>query len=242
VMGLTSVSVMLPLLLMLRARPCVEVAADTVSGSRGTPGTLGLTPGALTWLLSIAGVGCCMAMAMPQVHIVSMCGDLGFGAARGAQMLSVMLGFGIVSRLAFGYVSDRIGGLRTIMIGSVMQGLALVMFLPADSLVSLYIVAALFGLFQGGIVPSYALIVREYFPESEAGSRLAVIIFATIVGMALGGWLSGAIFDWTGSYSVAFVHGLGWNLVNLAVVVFLMSRARAARQPAFALAGAEVSQ
>jgi MFS family permease len=162
------------------------------------------------------------------VHLVSLCGDLGFGAARGAEMLSLMLGCGIVSRLAFGWISDRIGGLRTILIGSFMQGVALLLFLPADGLATLYLVSALFGLFQGGIVPSYALIVREYFPESEAGSRLGIIVFATIVGMAVGGWLSGAIFDWTGSYTVAFVHGIGWNLVNLAVVVFLISRARGA--------------
>ena len=171
-----------------------------------------------------------MAMAMPQVHLVSMCGDRGYGAARGAEMLSVMLACGIVSRLGFGFVSDRLGGLRTILIGSALQCLALILFLPADTLQSLYVVSALFGLFQGGIVPCYALIVREYFPESEASSRLSVIILATLAGMALGGWTSGAIFDWTGSYTVAFVHGIGWNLVNLSVVLFLLSRARAAQR------------
>jgi len=180
------------------------------------------------FLLCLAGVGCCMAMAMPQVHIVSLCGDLGIGAQRGAEMLSVMLGSGILSRLGFGLLSDRIGGLRTMLISSILQGVALVLFLPADTLVSLYIVSALFGLFQGGIVPCYALIVREFFPAREAGSRLGLIIFATILGMAVGGWSSGAIFDLTGSYTVAFLHGIGWNLVNVAAVVFLLGRVRAA--------------
>ncbi len=109
---------------------------------------------------------------MPQVHLVAYCGDLGYGAARGAQMLSLMLACGIVSRLAFGLVSDRIGGLRTLLLGSGLQGVALLLFVPFDGLVSLYVIAALFGLFQGGIVPSYAIIVREHFAPTEAGARV----------------------------------------------------------------------
>ncbi|MEQ8234768.1 MAG: MFS transporter [Gammaproteobacteria bacterium] len=226
--GIVSAVVMLPLLLLLRRRPVGDNRIVGAGGSAGSPETLGLTPNGLLALLCLAGLGCCMAMAMPQVHLVSLCGDRGYGAARGAEMLAVMLGCGILSRLAFGFVSDRLGGLRTIFISSAMQGVALLLFLPADSLTTLYLVSALFGLFQGGIVPCYALIVREFFPESEAASRLSVVIFATIFGMALGGWTSGAIFDWTGSYTTAFVHGIGWNLVNLSVVFFLLTRARAA--------------
>ena len=228
--GVVSAGIMLPLLLLLRRRPVGDNRITGSGGSAGTPATLGLTPNGLLGLLCVAGLGCCMAMAMPQVHLVSLCGDRGYGAARGAEMLSLMLGCGIVSRLAFGFVSDRLGGLRTILISSAAQGIALVLFLPADTLTSLYLVSALFGLFQGGIVPCYALIVREFFPESEAASRLSQIILATLAGMALGGWTSGAIFDWTGSYTVAFVHGIGWNLVNLSVVLFLLSRARAAQR------------
>jgi len=159
------------------------------------------------------------------VHIVAYCGDLGYGAARGAEMLSLMLGFGIVSRLASGWISDRIGGLRTLLLGSTLQGIALFLFLPFDGLVSLYVVSALFGLFQGGIVPSYALIVREYFKPGEAGMRLGVILMATLFGMALGGWLSGAIFDLTGSYRAAFINGIGWNLLNLSIAFWLLYRA-----------------
>jgi MFS family permease len=164
-------------------------------------------------------------MSMPQVHIVAYCGDLGYGAARGAEMLSIMLGAGIVSRLASGWICDRIGGLRTLLLGSFLQGVALLLFLPFDGLVSLYIVSAMFGLFQGGIVPSYAIIVREYFPPREAGVRTGIVLMATLFGMALGGWVSGAIFDMTGSYRAAFINGIGWNLLNLTIAFSLLRRA-----------------
>jgi MFS family permease len=164
-------------------------------------------------------------MSMPQVHIVAYCGDLGYGAARGAEMLSLMLGCGIVSRLASGWISDRIGGLRTLLLGSVLQGIALTLFLPFDGLVSLYVVSALFGLFQGGLVPSYAIIIREYFPPVEAGARVGIVLMATLFGMALGGWMSGAIFDLTGSYRAAFLNGIAFNLLNLSIVLWLLRRA-----------------
>jgi hypothetical protein len=160
-------------------------------------------------LLCIAGTACCVAMAMPQVHIVAYCGDLGYGAARGAEMLSLMLACGIVSRLVSGAICDRIGGLRTLLLGSFLQGVALLLFIPFDGLVSLYVVSALFGLFQGGIVPSYAIIVREHFPPAEAGARVGTVIMFTLFGMALGGWMSGKVFDLTGSYHAAFINGIG---------------------------------
>ena len=187
---------------------------------------LGLSPATLQGLLCIAGVACCVAMSMPQVHIVAYCGDLGFGAARGAQMLALMLGLGVVSRLASGWISDHIGGLRTLLLGSVLQGLALLLFFFNDSLASLYVISALFGLFQGGIVPSYALIVREYFSPKDAGARVGTVLMATLFGMALGGWMSGAVFDATGSYRAAFANGIAWNALNLSIVIFLLWRAR----------------
>jgi MFS family permease len=190
---------------------------------------LGLPPALLQFLLCVAGVSCCVAMSMPQVHIVAYCGDLGFGAARGAEMLSLMLGMGIVSRLASGWISDHIGGLKTLLLGSVLQGIALLLFLPFDGLVPLYVVSGMFGLFQGGIVPSYALIVREYFTPKEAGARVGTVLMATLFGMALGGWMSGVIFDWTGSYKAAFVNGIAFNLLNISIVLFLLYRARALR-------------
>jgi MFS family permease len=170
-------------------------------------------------------------MAMPQVHIVAYCGDLGYGVARGAEMLSLMMGFGIVSRIASGFIADRIGALATLLLGSAAQGLALLLYALFDGLTSLYVISALFGLFQGGIVPSYAFIVREYFPPSEVGTRLGVVLMMTLFGMAFGGWMSGAIFDYSGSYQAAFVNGLGWNLLNFAIAAWLATRRR---RPAFA--------
>ena len=170
-------------------------------------------------------------MAMPQVHIVAYCGDLGYGVARGAEMLSLMLAFGIVSRIGSRFVADRIGALPTLFLGSAAQGLALLLYALFDGLMSLYVISALFGLFQGGIVPSYAFIVREYFSPSEVGTRLGVVLMMTLFGMALGGWMSGAIFDHFGSYQAAFLNGLAWNVLNLIIATWLMTRRR---RPAFA--------
>jgi MFS family permease len=141
-------------------------------------------------------------------------------------MLSVMMAFGIASRVGTGFIADRIGGLRTLLLGSVLQGTALLLYLLYNGLVSLYVISALFGLFQGGIVPSYAIIVREYFPPQEAGTRVGLVLMMSLLGMALGGWMSGAIFDLTGSYRVAFANGVAWNLVNGAIVLWLLSRRR----------------
>jgi MFS family permease len=223
--GIFCIVTMIPLAFALRRRaPALAVpAAGTIVPNLSREG-LGLSPGTLQTLLLVAGIGCCVAMAMPQVHIVAYCGDLGYGAARGAEMLSLMLGFGIISRVASGFIADRIGGLGTLLLGSSLQGLSLLLYLMFDSLASLYVISALFGLFQGGIVPSYAIIVREYFPPREAGMRVGVVLMATLFGMALGGWMSGAIFDWTGSYHMAFLNGIAFNLVNVAIISMLLIR------------------
>ncbi len=232
--GVFCLLLMLPLALVLRRRPPALPSATPTPAVAVVPAAspaadrpLGLSPGMLQALLCVAGVSCCVAMSMPQVHIVAYCTDLGFGAARGAEMLSIMLGMGIASRLISGWISDHIGGLRTLLLGSVLQGVALLMFLPFDGLVPLYLISGLFGLFQGGIVPSYALIVREHFSPLQAGARTGTVLMATLFGMALGGWMSGAIFDLTGSYQAAFVNGIGFNLLNIAIVLFLLRRARA---------------
>jgi predicted MFS family arabinose efflux permease len=186
---------------------------------------LNFSANTLTVLLSIASISCCVAMAMPQVHIVAYCGDLGYGVARGAEMLSMMMGFGIISRIASGFLADRIGGIKTLLIGSVAQGFALLFYLFFDSLASLYLISGMFGLFQGGIVPSYAIIVRETMPAREAATRVGIVIFASVLGMSFGGWVSGVIFDATGSYAAAFANGLAWNALNMAIVVGLLIRA-----------------
>ena len=217
---------MLVLSLWMRQRPPLVSLAPVNTGAavvdRSRP--FGLSPARAQMLLCVAGVACCVAMSMPQVHIVAYCTDLGFGAARGAEMLSLMLACGIVSRLVSGFICDRIGGLRTLLLGSVLQGLALLMFLPFDGLVPLYVVSAMFGLFQGGIVPSYAIIIREHFAPQEAGARVGAVIMATLVGMALGGWLSGQVFDMTGSYHAAFLNGIAGNLLNLCIASWLLWR------------------
>jgi MFS family permease len=225
VMGAVCLLTMLPLALMLRARPPLPPAPPPRPAGEAAPLPLGLPPNVLQAILGAAGVACCVAMAMPQVHIVAYCVDLGFGAQRGAEMLSVMLAAGIVSRLVFGAVMDRIGGLRTLALGSALQGVALFLFLPADGMVALFAVSAVFGLFQGGIVPSYAMIVREYFPPAQAGTRVGIALSSTLVGMALGGWMAGAIFDATGSYQAAMWNGIAWNLVNLSIALWLLRRA-----------------
>jgi len=212
---------------VLRRRLAAQQEDAANAAAAGATAPLGLRPGALFALLSIAGVSCCVAMSMPQVHIVAYCGDLGYGVARGAEMLSLMLGFGIISRIASGFIADRIGGVATLLIGSILQGVALFLYLLFDGLTPLYAISALFGLFQGGIVPMYAIIVREYFPPRQAGTLVGLVIMSTILGMALGGWISGAIFDWTGSYWQAFANGLAWNVLNGAIMVFLLMRRRA---------------
>ena len=218
-------AVVMPLLaLALKGRPPAAVAGITRGGAAARPSErpFGFSMNQAQALLCVAGVACCVAMSMPQVHIVAYCSDLGFGAAQGARMLSLMLAAGIVSRLVSGLICDRIGGVRTLLLGSVLQGTALLLFLPFDGLASLYVVSALFGLFQGGIVPSYAIIVREHFPPAEAGARVGTVLMCTLFGMALGGWMSGKVFDLTGSYHAAFVNGIAWNLLNLGIVLLLM--------------------
>jgi MFS family permease len=223
--GLFCLVAMLPLTLLLRRKPPLSDAAGAPAAVRTQSlQSLGLSANALQTLLIIAGLACCVAMSMPQVHLVAYCSDLGYGPARGAQMLSLMLACGIVSRLVFGWICDRVGGLRTLLLGSTLQGIALLLFLPFDGLVSLYVISALFGLFQGGIVPAYAIIVREFFSRAEAGARVSMVITATLFGMALGGWMSGAIFDHTGSYRAAFINGLMWNLVNVSIATWLLRR------------------
>jgi MFS family permease len=215
--GVVCVVIMLPLSLMLRQRASLVERPSPAAINQPIEGN-----NFLQAMLILAGLSCCVAMSMPQVHLVAYCGDLGFGPTVGAQMLSVMLGFGVVSRLVSGYFSDRIGGIGTLIIGSFLQCLALLFYIPFNGLVSLYLVTALFGLAQGGIVPSYALIVRDHFPAKEAGTRISMVFTATVLGMALGGWLSGVIFDHTGSYKLAFLHGVAWNLLNMGIAFWLL--------------------
>ena len=177
-------------------------------------------------LLCTAGLGCCIAMATPQAHIVAHATDLGHPAARGAEMLSLVFFGGLVSRIVYGWISDRIGGLRTLVLGSLGQAVTIACFLPVEGLIELYVVCALFGLSQGGIVPSYALIVRRYFLAGEAGWRLGWIMLFTMLGMAFGGWLAGILFDLTGTYATAFSAAIVFNVVNFLIAGLFLLRSR----------------
>ncbi len=228
--GVFCVATMIPLALLLRRKLPQRLRADgTVDAGDEQLLQSPFSPRGLQWLLAAAGIGCCVAMSMPQVHIVSYCVDLGYGAAVGTEMLALMSAGGVVSRLGSGFLADYIGGVRTLLLGSVLQCAALFFFLPFDGLMPLYAISLLFGLSQGGIVPSYAIVVREYLPAREAGSRIGIIVAATIFGMALGGWMSGEIYDLTGSYELAFINGIAWNLMNMGIILSLMWRTRTPR-------------
>ena len=224
-------AVMVPLLVVpgaqvLRRRVPAESLTAEAQATGLSPRRVPWSPRAMMWLLALAGIGCCVAMSMPQVHLVAFCVDLGYGPAVGASMLSVMLMGGVASRLISGFVTDKLGGIPTLLIGSVGQMIGLILYLPFDGMVSLYVVSLIFGLSQGGIVPAYAIIVRETMPAREAGARVGFVIMATIVGMALGGWMSGWIYDVSGSYTLAFVNGIAFNLLNIAVMVVILLKTR----------------
>ena len=225
-MAVSTIIVVIPLALLLRRQTSDATRDAAQLASTLNAQSSGLSPRALAYLLGFAGIACCVAMSMPQVHIVSLCVDLGFGPAVGAEMLSLMLLGGVGSRIVSGLLADRFGGVRILLIGSTLQCFALFLYLPAGGLVSLYIVSLVFGLSQGGIVPSYALIVREYMPAKEAGARVGFVMMATIMGMALGGWVSGQIYDWTGSYEWAFINGIIWNGFNIALMLWLLLRSK----------------
>lgn len=223
-LAIITVVVIIPLAFLLRRT--VPESAHNIAAEKVAENTAktNLSPRRLQILLSIAGVSCCVAMSMPQVHIVSYCVGLGYGPAIGAQMLSLMLFGGVFSRVISGLAADKIGGIYTLLIGSSLQCLALLMYLPFDGMASLYVVSLIFGLAQGGIVPSYAVIVREYLPPKEAGARVGFVIMMTIIGMALGGWMSGWIYELTGSYQMAFINGIIWNGLNMAIILWILLR------------------
>ena len=235
VMAVVTLVAVIPLAFALRPSLPEEAHTAAEQASILNAKSAGISPRALQYLLGLAGIGCCVAMSMPQVHIVALCVGLGYGPAVGAQMLSLMLLGGVASRIVSGLLADRLGGVRTLLIGSILQCLALFLYLPAGGMVSLYLVSMIFGLSQGGIVPSYALIVREYMPAKEAGARVGFVMMATIMGMALGGWLSGVIYDVSGSYTLAFVNGIIWNGLNIGIILWLISRSRP-RMPRAAVA------
>ncbi len=224
--GLIVAATVLPLTLAMRRRPPAAAFAEAEAATAAARAEVRISPRTLLILLVLAGFSCCVAMSMPQVHLVAYCGDLGYGVAHGAEMLSLMMALGIVSRIGSGFVADVVGGSATLMIGSFMQGVALALYLYFDGLTSLFVVSGIFGLFQGGIVPMYAVICRELLPPRQAGAAIGLVVSATIFGMAFGGYFSGVIFDIASSYRMAFLNGLLFNVLNFAIVAWLFWRRR----------------
>ena len=233
----TTLAICLPIAWFLRHRPPAPVPSPAPAavapasppgphpGREGDP-WINIPLGSLHLMLCLAIIGCCIAMSMPMVHVIAHATDLGHPAARAAEILAVLLLTAFVSRLLWGALSDRIGGLRTLLASSFCQAMMLVCFLLVESLASLYVVGALYGLAYGGVVPTYALIVREHFPIVELGWRIGVVYLFGTLGMAIGGILGGFTFDLSGNYYAAFSVGLAFNFANLALIGPLVLRER----------------
>ena len=226
-LALLTLILMALLSLLLYPRSPINEQLPTASSANSNLTNSAISAGTLQSLIYLAGFGCCVAMAMPQVHIVPYVMDLGHPAIRGAEMLGLMLGFGVISRVGSGWLSDRIGGLATLVLGSALQVAVLIAFLTGNSLVFLYGISIAFGLSQGGIVPSYTIILRAFFPPKQAGWRISTSFLFTVAGMAFGGWIAGLLYDLTGSYSVSFFNAIGFNILNLWVAASLLKKSGA---------------
>lgn len=226
-LALLTLILMALLSLLLYPRSPINKQLPTASSANSNLTNSAISAGTLQSLIYLAGFGCCVAMAMPQVHIVPYVMDLGHPAIRGAEMLGLMLGFGVISRIGSGWLSDRIGGLATLVLGSALQLAVLIAFLTGNSLVFLYGISIAFGLSQGGIVPSYTIILRAFFPPKQAGWRISTSFLFTVAGMAFGGWIAGLLYDLTGSYSVSFFNAIGFNILNLWVAASLLKKSGA---------------
>jgi len=226
-LALLTLILMALLSLLLYPRSPINKQLPTASSANSNLTNSAISAGTLQSLIYLAGFGCCVAMAMPQVHIVPYVMDLGHPAIRGAEMLGLMLGFGVISRVGSGWLSDRIGGLATLVLGSALQLAVLIAFLTGNSLVFLYGISIAFGLSQGGIVPSYTIILRAFFPPKQAGWRISTSFLFTVAGMAFGGWIAGLLYDLTGSYTVSFLNAIGFNILNLWVAASLLKKSGA---------------
>lgn len=217
---------MCALALLLRGRPPTFVPAVAMGklARRASARPFGMSATRATVLLSVAALAGCVATAMLLVHVVAVWDEDGIASARGGNLLSLMLGLGIASRILSGLLLDRIGGLWTLLIASMLQCVALVLFVPGESESALHIAAALFGLFHGGIVPAYVIVVREYFSAKEAGLRVGSVLMAALFGIALGGWMGVEIQDVAAPYDTAFWHGIAWSLASVTIVLFLIRR------------------
>lgn len=219
-----SMFLMLPLAFAMRGRAPASAlrAADQIAAQNSA--RAGLRPGTVTLLLGLTGFGCCLAMAMPQVHILAHCIDLGFTLSQGGGLISAMMLAGISSRVGVGFLIDRIGALKILIAALALQALSLVLFALSSGMVSLYVMAVVFGLAQGGLLPAYPLIVREFLPARDAGSVMGRVIMATLVGMSAGSWISGRLYDASGSYTLPLSLGVLVSLGAMGLAGFLLAR------------------
>ena len=224
--GIIAVILTIPLSFLLRKKIEKSILDKETTEANQKLSEKFISPSLLLIILILASIACCVAMSMPQIHIVALCVDLGFSPIVGTNMLSLMLAGGVISRIISGVAVDYFGGFKVLLVGSSLQCLALFLYLPFDGLTSLYLVSLIFGLAQGGIVPSYAVILREYLPTQNIASKIGIVLMATIFGMAFGGWVSGFIFDLSGSYSLAFLNGIIWNVINILLIIYLMFKGK----------------
>jgi len=225
--ALAEIVVIVPLAALYFRRPPEVIHAATGSTkARASVRVFNWPPNSVFALMCGAAVLCCIPMAMPQGHLVAFCSDLGIARSIGALMLSVLLGTAFLSRQIWGAISDRIGGLATVLIGSAWQAAAMVSFLLTQNEVGLFTVAAAFGLGFSGIIPAYVLALRELFPPAEAYWRIPTLLLFSGGGMALGGWIAGLLYDYFGYYAPAFAAGIGANILNLLIVGLLVARKR----------------
>jgi MFS family permease len=209
--------------IFFRAAP-EPVTAPSGGATLHKAAVLGLRPNTMFAMMAIAAFTCCVPMSMPQGHIVAFCTDLGIAPTHGAAMLSLILGTAFVTRQVWGVISDRIGGLRTVLAGSVLQAVAMIAFVLTQDEIGLFTVSALYGLGFAGIIPAYVLAIREFFPARDAAWRVPVLLFFSGSGMAAGGWLAGMLYDYFGFYAPAFTTGVVFNLINLVLVGTLVFR------------------
>jgi MFS family permease len=228
--GLFAVALIVPLaLLFLREPPELPAVTTGAGGTTVTPKVFGWPPNVVFAMLAIAAFLCCVTMSMPQSHLVAFCSDLGIAPAHGAAMLSVLLGVGFLSRQGWGAISDRIGGLLTLLISSVLQAAAMTGFLLTQDEAGLFAVAGAFGVGFSALIPAYVLAIREYFPAREASWRVPGLLLLSGSGMATGTWLAGILYDHFGYYAPAFAAGVAFNLLNLAAIGTLVLRSQLAR-------------
>jgi MFS family permease len=223
-------------LTLLCLRPSPEPLAFNPLSSDPRKGALvlGMRPNLVLGLICFAVFLCCIPMAVPNGHLVAFCSDLGISPTHGAAMLSVLLACAFLSRQFWGMLADRIGGLRAVMVGSACQAVAIGAFLLTQNEIGLFAVSAAFGLGFSGIIPSYVVAIRELFPSSEASWRVPTFFFLGMSGMAFGSWLAGALYDHFGFYAPAFAVGVFFNIANLVVIGFLVSRQTRTQRLVFA--------